>query len=237
VLRRGQTAIVTGASSGIGRAIAIALANAGLAVRLVGRDRERLEQVAGQAGGDARIAVVDITKGPAVAGLARAALPTLDVLVHSAGAYRQEALHELDADSLAALDAINLHAPILLTQACLPALRAASGQVVFVNSQAGLSAGAATLAYSAGKHGLRAAADALRQLLNPQGVRVLSIFPGRTDTPMQQAILAREKRVADAGMLMQPEDVAAMVLAALTLPRSAEVTEIMMRPMRPLASA
>lgn len=236
MLRPGQTAIVTGAGSGIGRAIAMALAAEGVSVRLVGRDRARLESVAEGTGSSARIAVLDITKEPAVAGLARAALPTLDVLVHSAGAYRAESIDELDATAWAELDAVNLHAPILLTRACLPALRAAAGQVVFINSTAGLAAGATTLAYAAGKHALRAATDALRQSLNPDGIRVLSVFPGRTDTPMQQAILAHEKRTAGAGMLMQPDDIAAMVVAALRLPRSVEVTDIMMRPLRPLAS-
>jgi NADP-dependent 3-hydroxy acid dehydrogenase YdfG len=202
----------------------------------VGRDRTRLESVAAEAGSSARVAVVDITKGPALVALARAALPTLDVLVHSAGSYARGSVDDLDAEAWAALDAINLHAPILLTRECLPALRAATGQVVFINSQAGLNASASTLAYAAGKQGLRAATDALRQQVNAEGIRVLSIFPGRTDTPMQQAILAAEKRIAAAGMLMQPEDVADMVIAALKLPRSAEVTEIMMRPMRPLSS-
>ena len=146
MLQPGQTAIVTGAGSGIGRAIALALAAQGLAVRLVGRDREKLEGVAAQAGNGAHVAVVDITREVSVAGSARAARPTLDVLVHSAGAYRQGPLDELDAEAWAALDAVNLHAPILLTLACLPALKAVSGQVVFINSQAGLQAGPLTLA-------------------------------------------------------------------------------------------
>lgn len=233
-LLAGQTALVTGAGSGIGRAIALALAAEGLRVRLVGRNRDRLESVASEAGAGARVAVVDITKPPALAGLARAALPTLDVLVHSAGAYLRGSIDELDAEAWADLDAINLHAPVLLTQACLPALRAARGQVVFVNSQAGLNAGASTLAYSTGKHALRGAADALRQQLGPEGMRVLSVFPGRTDTPMQQAILKQEGRTAQPGTLIPAGDVAAMVVAALRLPRGSEVTEIMMRPARPL---
>lgn len=203
-------------------------------MRLVGRDRQKLEAVAKTAGRTARVAVVDITKSAAVTALARAARPTLDVLVHSAGAYASGTIDELDADSWAELDAINLHAPMLVTRACLPALRAAGGQVVFINSQAGLNAGAGTLAYAAGKQGLRAAVDAFRQQVNPDGIRVLSVFPGRTDTPMQRAILATEKRSAAEGMLMQPDDVAAMVVAALKLPRSAEVTDIVMRPLRPL---
>ena len=73
--------------------------------------------------------------------------------------------------------------------------------------------------------------------MNADGIRVLSIFPGRTDTPMQQEILKAENRRAEDGMLMRTEDIAAMAVAALRLPRSAEVTDIVMRPMRPLRLA
>ncbi len=236
-LRRGQTALVTGAGSGIGRAIAIALAAEGLSVRLVGRDRKTLKTVAREIGSRATVSAIDITTEAGIAALVRATGDGLDVLVHCAGTYRQEPLSAIRARDWAKLDAINLHAPILLTTACLSQLRAAAGQVVFINSTAGLQTSPKVLAYAAGKHALRAAVDALRQELNPAGVRVLSVYPGRTDTPMQQKILAGEKRTAGPGMLMQPEDVATLVLAALKLPRTAEVTDIMMRPMRPLGSA
>jgi short-subunit dehydrogenase len=121
-----------------------------------------------------------------------------------------------------------------LTAACLPQLRAASGQVVFINSSAALAASAGLSAYAAAKRGLQAATDALRQEVNGDGIRVLSVFPGRTDTPMQQAVLAAEQRVAPPGTLMRAEDVAAMVLASLEVPRTSEVTDIIMRPMRKL---
>jgi NADP-dependent 3-hydroxy acid dehydrogenase YdfG len=236
-LRRGQTALVTGAGSGIGQAIAIALAAEGLSVRLVGRDPRMLNVVAREIGSRATVSAVDITTNAGIAALARATRDGLDVLVHCAGAYRQTPLSEIRARDWAKLDAINLHAPVLLTTACLAQLRAAAGQVVFINSTAGLQTSSKVLSYAAGKHALRAAVDALRQELNPAGVRVLSVYPGRTDTPMQQKILAGEKRAAGPGMLMRPGDVAALVLAALKLPRTAEVTDIMMRPMRPLGSS
>ena len=105
---------------------------------------------------------------------------------------------------------------------------------MFVNSSAGLHASAGWGAYSANKHALKAAVDALRQEVNSEGIRVLSIFPGRTDTPMQRKILAMEQRTPPYGSLMRPEDVASMVVAALKLPATAEVTDIVMRPMRPL---
>lgn len=229
-----RQAAVTGAGSGIGRAIAQALLEEGMLVWLIGRDRDKLERVAEQGYGRARLITADLTTPDGVSQVAAALGPRLDVLVHSAGSYLRGNLASIGADEWVALDRVNLHAPLLLTAACLPSLRAARGQTVFVNSSAGLRASAGVGAYSASKHALKAAADALRQEVNGDGIRVLSIYPGRTDTPMQQEILAMEDRIAPVGTLMRPEDVASMVIAALKLPTTAEVTDIIMRPMRPL---
>ena len=227
-------ALVTGAGSGIGRAIALALLADRMHVWLVGRDRNKLARVADDANGRASVISADLAGAEGVARVAAALGPRLDVLVHSAGGYLRGDLASVDAGQWMALDAINVRAPLLLTAACLPKLRAAHGQVVFVNSSAGLRTAAGVGAYAAGKHALRAAADTLRQEVNADGIRVLSIFPGRTDTPMQREILQSERRTAPQDALMRPEDVARMVVAALSLPATAEVTDIMMRPMRPL---
>jgi len=227
-------ALVTGAGSGIGRAIALALLADGMHVWLVGRDRGKLARVAETAPGRAGIISADLASTEGIARVTAALAPRLDVLVHSAGRYLRGYLASIDAAQWTALDDINVRAPLLLTAACLPRLRAAHGQVVFVNSSAGLHGGAGIGAYAAGKHALRAATDALRQEVNADGIRVLSIFPGRTDTPMQREILRSEQRPAPPGTLMQPEDVASMVIAALKLPATAEVTDIIMRAMRPM---
>ena len=229
-----RQALVTGAGSGIGRAIALALLADGMHVWLVGRDQRKLAQVAENAKGCACVISADLSRSEEIARVAAALGPRLDVLVHSAGSYLRGDLASLDGEQWEALDSINVRAPLLLTSACLPRLRAAQGQIVFVNSSAGLRASAGIGAYSAGKHALRAAADALRQEVNADGIRVLSIFPGRTDTPMQRDILASENRSAPLGALMRPEDVAIMVVGALRLPATAEVTDIIMRPMRPM---
>jgi NADP-dependent 3-hydroxy acid dehydrogenase YdfG len=233
MLRAGQCALVTGAGSGIGRAIAVGLARAGLRVWLVGRTAPRLHETAAIAGGE--VLVADIAAEEQRAAVAQVVGPALDVLVHSAGVYLRRPVGDLSAADWQRVDAVNVHAPILLTTACLTALRAAPGQVVFINSSAALlAAGPGMAAYAGSKVALRAAADALRQEVNASGVRVVSVFPGRTDTPMQTAILAAEGRTAPPGALLRPEDVAEMVLAALRLPDTAEVTEIVMRPMRKL---
>jgi short-subunit dehydrogenase len=235
VLTPGQTAIVTGAGSGIGRAIACALARSGLRVVLVGRDVAKLHAVAAEVGANATPLAADVTAPADRARIAAAVGDKLGVLVHSAGVHVRGPIATLSAASLQMLEAVNLNGPLLLTVACLDQLRAARGQVVFINSSAALQqAGAGMAGYAGTKAALRAAADALRAEVNSDGVRVLSVFPGRTATPMQAAILAEEGRSASPATLLAPEDVATMVLAALALPDTGEVSELVMRPMRKL---
>lgn len=233
---KGHVALVTGAGSGIGRALAVALAGDGASVWLVGRRRALLAAVAERARPPAGEAVCC----PADVGVERdveqvtARLTSeagrLDLLVHAAGAY---ARGPVAAATLADLDsqyATNLRGPWSLTRAVLPLLEAASGQVVFVNSTAGLRAAAGVAQYAATKHALRGLADALRDEVNERGIRVLTVFIGRTATPLQAAIHAAEGKPYVPGRLLQPEDVAAIVTAALALPRTAEVTDITIRP-------
>jgi NADP-dependent 3-hydroxy acid dehydrogenase YdfG len=110
-------------------------------------------------------------------------------------------------------------------------LKLRTGQVVFINSSAGVSASVNLSQYAATKFALRAIADSLRQEINGESVRVLSVYPGRTAGPMQESVHKMEGKAYYPERLMQPEEVAAMVIQALSLPRSAEVTEIFMRPM------
>ena len=227
-----RAALVTGAGSGIGRACAAALAEDGHRVLLVGRRLALLEAAAATMP-DALAVAADLATDAGIGAVADALPGCLDVLIHAAGAFRYGPLAETPMATWQALDAVNLHGPFALTARCLPALRRAGGMVVFVNSTAALRGGPNAGAYAASKSALRAATDVLRQEVNPLGIRVLSIFPGRTDTPMQDDVLAAEGRTADRSTLLAPSDVAAMVSAALRLPRRAEVTDITIRPAQP----
>jgi len=233
----GQIAVVTGASSGIGKAIALSLAAQGATLCLVGRDQERLEAVAAIARSAAPrtlISQIDLTQDTEIEKLAsvlRNTFGQVDILVHSAGAIHLGKMREAPIGRLDAQYQANVRAPYLLTQALLPLLKIRSGQVVFINSSAGLISSAGVGQYSATKHALKAIADSLRQEVNADGIRVLSIFPGRTATPLQESIHETEGKRYQAELLMQPEDVVAMVVSALGLPRSAEVTDISIRPM------
>jgi NADP-dependent 3-hydroxy acid dehydrogenase YdfG len=231
----GSAAIVTGAGSGIGRAITVALAREGMRVLLVGRRDGPLRETARLAEIPPGLVVTaDIATQEGIAAVADAAAPALRVLVHSAGYFLRGPVISLSRADWEAAAALNVHAPMLLTAACLAKLRAARGDVVFVNSSAGRqSAGAGTAIYAATKHALRAGADALRQEVNSQGIRVLSVFPGRTDTPMQAEVQKLEGRRIAPDRLLSPDDVAAVILAALRLPARAEVTEVSIRPSLP----
>ena len=222
-------ALIAGGGSGIGRACAAALADDGYELLLLGRRAGPLRQAA-DALPNASVIQADLADEAALEAAAAAAGPSLDVLIHSAGQFRYGTLRSTAAADWHALDAVNLHGPMRLTAQCLPALQRAGGTVVFVNSTAALNPGANAGAYAASKAALRAAADALRQEVNPLGVRVLSVFPGRTDTPMQDAVLSSEGRDLDRARLLAASDVAAMVAGALRLPRRAQVTELVIRP-------
>jgi NADP-dependent 3-hydroxy acid dehydrogenase YdfG len=230
-----RVGVVTGAGSGVGRAIAEALATAGASVCLIGRTSASLDETAARLGGSGRCYPTDVTDDAAVRALVERLLgehSSIDVLVHSAGVHAMGAVEDAPIDDLDAQYRTNVRAPYLLTQALLPALRRNRGQVVFVNSSAGLTARGRVGPYASTKHALRALADSLRDEVNDAGVRVLSIFLGRTASPMQAAIHAAEGKDYRPGDLLQPADVAAMVVAALRLPPTAEVTEISIRPMR-----
>jgi short-subunit dehydrogenase len=233
---RDEIAVITGAGSGIGKAIALGLAAQGATLCLVGRDLSRLEDVA-KAGRTVTPRIqcyaADLTLDEDIRRLAAQlqGLGRVDVLIHSAGFI---SLGRLESAPVADLDRhyrVNVRAPYALTQALLPLIKACQGQVVFINSSAGLSSRGNVGQYAASKHALKAIADSLRDEVNMQGIRVLSVYPGRTASPLQAAVHQMENRAYHPERLMQPEDVALAVINALGLPRSAEVTDIHIRPM------
>jgi len=125
---------------------------------------------------------------------------------------------------------VNLIAPAELTRILLPALRNRRGQVVFVNSGAGLRTAPEWSAYAASKHGLKALADGLRAEEAEHGIRVSTVFPGRTATPMQARVHEQEGRPYDPAVFIDPESVVTGILTMLDLPRDAQIPELVMRP-------
>jgi NADP-dependent 3-hydroxy acid dehydrogenase YdfG len=229
--------VVTGASSGIGKAIAQALARNGASLALPGRRPEILQRVASpsaDSGNRVLIYELDLANEGRIDSFAKqfaASARRLDVLIHSAGVIGFGSVREAAVADFDRQWRINMRAPFLLTQALLPMLKSQRGQIVFINSSAGLKAVADSSQYSATKHALTGFAESLRQEISADGIRVLNVFVGRTATPMQAAVHSHEGRAYLPAKLIQPDDVASVVLHALTLPRSVEVTGIHLRPM------
>jgi NADP-dependent 3-hydroxy acid dehydrogenase YdfG len=232
-----QAAVITGASSGIGRAIALGLAVEGATLCLVGRRLETLEavaEIARRTGSNVFCYRADLAIHEDVQNLAASLqhdFKSIDMLIHSAGAIRLGRHESAPVEDLDWHYRINVRAPYALTQALLPMLKSRRGQIVFINSSAAQSAGANASQYAATKAALKAIADSLRVEINAEGVRVLSIYPGRTASPMQASVHKMEGKTYYPERLMQPADVAMVVINALSLPRSAEVTDINIRPM------
>lgn len=216
--------LVTGAGSGIGRALADLLHERGDELVLLARSAQRATQLAERYDGAATL-VADLA-----APLPDLDLPDrLDTVLHCAGVV--DVAHVADAGPDAVEDQVrvNLLAPAELTRRCLPALRASRGLVLFVNSTSGLSANPGWAGYNASKFGLRGFADALRAEEAPHGVRVTSAFPSRTATPMQEAVHDREGKDYDPAEWMSPETVARALLGVVDLPRDATMTDLTLR--------
>ena len=209
-----------------------------LAQRLLdARRRGRRDRPLGRAGrGDGArtcrapsVLVADLAWPESVESLA---LPdALDSVVHAAGVVELGSVAELSASTTGPTQLrVNLVAPAALTRVALPALRAARGTVVFVNSGAGLAAHPQWSAYAASKHGLRALADSLRGEEAAAGVRVTTVYPGRTATPMQEKVHQQEGKAYDAAAWIRPETVADAILHVLDLPRDATIPDLTVRP-------
>jgi NADP-dependent 3-hydroxy acid dehydrogenase YdfG len=231
-------AVITGAGSGIGRAITLALAASGASLWLVGRTLRKLEEVAEEAQQTSARTVcceTDLrcqTQLEALIHRLRRETGGVDVLVHSAGVFSMGPVESAGVEDLDNQYQINVRAPYVLTQALLPMLRARQGQVVFINSSAGLNASPNLGQYAATKFALKALADSLRAEVNADGIRVLSVYPGRTATPMQAAVHEMEGKAYCPETLAQPEAVASLVIGALTLPATSEITDLNIRPTR-----
>jgi NADP-dependent 3-hydroxy acid dehydrogenase YdfG len=225
------THLVTGASSGIGKAVAEVLHARGDGLVLLARNDERAAELAESFPG-ADVRVVDLGDPSAVDRFGD--LPArLDSMLHVAGVVELAPVGELRTDHLREQLDVNLVAPALITRACLPALRAARGTALFVNSAAGLSAGATWSAYAASKFGLRALADSLRSEEMENGVRVTTVFPSRTATPMQEKVHEQEGKTYDSSRWISPSTVAATILHVLDLPHDATIPEVTVRPLVP----
>jgi NADP-dependent 3-hydroxy acid dehydrogenase YdfG len=232
----GQTALVTGASSGIGRAIALELAHCNVKLCLVGRSDSKLRQVRkfAEQNSDAVFDFpVDLSESRSVGRIVEFVqheLGELNILVHSAGVISLGRIEDASVEDFRTQIEVNLLGPYLLTKELLPFLKESKGQVVFVNSSIVNNPRPGTIQFAATQHALKGVADCLRSELNEFGIRVVSAFIGRTATPRQEWMYRIEAKPYSPERLLQAGDVATLVVSVLSLPASAEVTDIHLRP-------
>ena len=188
----GRTALVTGAASGIGRAVAARLASDGAAVLLLDRDEQGAKQAAEAVGGEYLVA--DLSDADSIASL-DLGVRGVDILVNNAGLQHVAPVEEFDPEQFALIHRVMLHAPFLLARAILPGMYAAGwGRIVHVSSVHGHRASAYKSAYVSAKHGLEGLSKVIALEAADKGVTSNTICPGYVRTPLVEGQISDQAR-------------------------------------------
>lgn len=241
----GRAAAITGASSGIGEATALALAGAGASVALGARRTDRIEALADRIsdGGGRAVAIeVDVSDEAQADAFVRSAherLGGLDVLINNAGVMLLGPVEGADTDEWRRMVDVNLLGLLYCTHAALPLMReGGGGHVVNVSSVAGRHARAGAAVYNLTKFGVTAFSEALRQEALHSDIRVTCVEPGFVETELhghnrnplvQQGV---EKMRDQIGDVLEADDIAAAVLYAVSQPQHVSINEVLVRPTR-----
>lgn len=226
-LARYKCALVTGATSGIGKAVVIALRDAGLQVIAVGRSPEALQALREERG----VAVVEADIRQVEVFDAVLAQYPVDVLVNNAGVLSSRAaFQDIDPAEIDNMFDINLKAPLHLTRKVVPGMiTRGHGHLFFIGSSAGRAPHPGAAVYGASKAGISLFCDALRCDLLGSGVRVTEIAPGRVQTQLYKAAMGMQaagEQLYDGYESIMPEDIAQLLLAALSLPQQVDVSRL-----------
>ncbi|NLA56210.1 MAG: SDR family oxidoreductase [Corynebacterium humireducens] len=226
-------AVVTGATGGMGREIVAELARTHH-VYALGRDATALAELGALANvtpvdSDLVVDLLDSTEAPSsVQRLTD--LTRVDVVVHAAAVARKFSVESAGVEDWRHAMDLNVHVPAELTRRLLPAVRAAQGTVVFINSGAGRGSYGDNIVYAATKHALYALADGLRKAESNAGVRVTTVAPGPTDTPMLQGLYAQDGREYRPEHFIEPAEIARAIRMVVDAGPSTQVTDVVVRP-------
>lgn len=232
-----KIALITGATGGMGQETAIELSREGVNLILVGRDEDKLEDlkecIRRDTGVDVSSHLLDL--GTATEKEIKETvghIDALDMVIFTAGALIPGSLEKTDLSWYEAHFNVNIRSVFLILKNLLPKLRASRGQVVIINSSIIKAAKGNLPLYTASKHALAGFTDAFRHQVNPFGIRVINIIPGKTATKMQKSLAKEMGTTYNPESMIQPVAIAYTIIHALKLPDSAEITEIHIRPMK-----
>ena len=227
--------LITGATSGIGRALAVTLQEAGYAVTAAGRNRSALDDLCRSCPGIKPLEL-DLNDIDALAGAFDGM--AFDILINNAGVMPTPGPFDtMEIGDISNTVEVNLSAVLALTRVLLPQMRARkSGHLIFTGSSAAHAPGANFAVYAATKAAISAFAAALRAELSADGIRVTELVPGRVETALYSGVISDEARTAmyAGGGALQPSDIADVVLSVLRLPPHADVTRVDIMPTRPV---
>jgi NADP-dependent 3-hydroxy acid dehydrogenase YdfG len=237
----GQAIAITGASSGIGEATALACAEAGAAVALAARRTERIQALAeriGAAGGTALAITTDVSdedQSRAFIERTHSELGGLDVLVNNAGVMLLGPITDAPTEEWRRMIDANVFGVLYCTHAAVPLMRAqGSGHIITVSSVAGRVVRMGSGVYNLTKWGVGAFSESLRQELAPQGIRVTLVEPGMVATELgshnRPEVLADMRRRFEGVTAMEPRNIADAILYAITQPANVSVNEVLVRP-------
>nr|WP_086492858.1 SDR family NAD(P)-dependent oxidoreductase [Novosphingobium panipatense] len=238
----GKVALVTGASSGIGEAAALCLAEAGATVVVCARRAERLSGLVEQieaAGGKALAIPGDMTVEEGARGAVAqtvAALGRIDILINSAGIMEAGGIENCDTAIYRRVIDINLMGTVYTSAAAVPhMLEQGGGDIITISSLAGRKGGPMTSAYSASKHAVNMMTDGMRQELGGRNIRVTTLMPGATETEVADSISDPQWRTAIKAHVskegaVKPRDIGEAIVFILAMPRRTNISEISIRP-------
>ncbi|HFD6268825.1 TPA: SDR family oxidoreductase [Staphylococcus aureus] len=224
-----KIAVVTGAGSGIGEAIATILHEEGAKVVLAGRNKDKLQNVANQLAQDSvKVVPTDVTNKEEVDELMKIAQQTfggLDIVINSAGQMLSSKITDYQVDEWDSMIDVNIKGTLYTAQAALPTmLEQSSGHLINIASISGFEVTKSSTIYSATKAAVHTITQGLEKELAKTGVKVTSISPGMVDTAITAAYNPSDRKKLD------PQDIAEAVLYALTQPKHVNVNEITVRP-------
>lgn len=224
-----KVALVTGAGSGIGEAIATLLHEEGVKVILAGRNKDKLQNVANQLAQDSvKVVPTDVTKKEEVDELIKIAQQTfggLDIVINSAGQMLSSKITDYQVDEWDSMIDVNIKGTLYTAQAALPTmLEQSSGHLINIASISGFEVTKSSTIYSATKVAVHTITQGLEKELAKTGVKVTSISPGMVDTAITAAYNPTDRKK------LEPQDIAEAVLYALTQPKHVNVNEITVRP-------